>query len=99
MGKFLKSLTDGTLRCRYCGDSVCNCMEDGQTKVEIVSVDKETEKARLVHFRRQTLSNGKKIPTGVTTWIPNKAIYEVDAVLKFIVMDNDFINKMAFDVL
>jgi hypothetical protein len=36
MSKFLRSLTDGSLRCKYCGDKECNCMEDGMTTIRII---------------------------------------------------------------
>ena len=97
MSKFLKSLTDGSLRCKYCGDRECSCMEDGRTKLEIVAVWHQTEKATLVQLRRQKLINGKKIPSGVKVWIPNVFLYGIDSVLKTIVVDNIHINKMVFD--
>ena len=97
MGKFLRNLTDGTLRCRYCGDSECNCMEDGKTKLEFVTIWKDTGKARLVQLRKQVLANGKRIPSGINLWIPNVLTYKIDLILKTIVVDNKQINKMVFD--
>jgi len=97
MGKFLRSLTDGTLRCRYCGDGECNCMEDGQTELTIIAVWIEKEHATLVQFRKQVLPNGKKIPSGYKVWIKKKSIYGIDAVLKTILIDNDQINRLVFD--
>ena len=96
MGKFLRSLTDGSLRCKYCGDRKCLCMEDGQTELGIIAVYKDTGKATLIQFRRQTLPNGKEIPSGYKIWIPNTRIYGIDYILKMAVIDNDSVNKMVF---
>ncbi len=97
MGKFLRSLTDGSLRCRYCGEKECNCMEDGRTKICIISVNRETDKAWLIHLRMQTLPNGKRIPSGSEVWFPKKSVYGIDAVLKTVLVENSFINKLVFD--
>ena len=102
MGKFLRSLTDGSLRCKYCGDSECLCMEDGLTKVGIVGVynyyNKETKyTSTFVQFRKQVLPNGKKIPSGAKIYIPSKECGDIDEVLKTITLTNDFINKLRFD--
>lgn len=97
MGKFLRSLTDGSLRCKYCGDKECNCLEDGKTKVGIIKVCAESEWAWLVRFRKQVLINGKKIPSGSEVWIPKKYTYGIDYILKTIIIDNIQINKLVFD--
>jgi hypothetical protein len=99
MGKFLKSLTNGSLRCKYCGDTDCNCMEDGATAINIIAIYKYSAHpfAWLVHLAKQKLPNGKKIPSGTKIWIPTKNIHSVDDVLKKIGIDNDFLNKLRFD--
>ena len=98
MGKFLRSLTDGSLRCRYCGDKECNCLEDGNTTLLLRYIWHRTEKATLIQFKKQTLPNGKKIPADYKIWIRNIDISGVDDVLKKITIDNDAINKLVFDV-
>jgi hypothetical protein len=72
-------------------------MEDGLTQVEIVAIWKQTEWSRLVQLRRQVLPNGKKIPSGYKVWIPNNRTHGVDDVLKTMIIENDFINKLRFD--
>lgn len=97
MGKFLRSLTDGTLRCRYCGDRDCCCLEDGNSVIDIIKVCCSTEKAMLVQLRKGTLPNGRKIPAKAEVWIPIKSISKTDLLLKKMVVENDFINRMIFD--
>ena len=97
MGKFLRSLTDGSLRCKYCGDNECLCMEDGHTDIGIVAIWHRTDKATLIQFRKQTLPNGKKIPAGYKVWIRNMDISGTDDVLKKITIENDAINKLVFN--
>ena len=97
MGKYLKSLTDGKMYCRYCGMENCICLGDeGKTRLTIIAVWAETDKAKLVQFKMQKLKNGRKIPSGQRIWIPNRNIHTIDSVLKTIVIDNLFINKVVF---
>ena len=98
MGKFLRSLTDGSLRCRYCGDKDCDCLEDGETTLSFRVIWHRTDKASLIQFKKQTLSGGKSIPAGYKIWIRNTDISGIDDVLKKITIDNDAINKLVFDV-
>lgn len=99
MGKFLKSLTDGSLRCKYCGDKECNCMEDGITTIKIIGVWKydTCPNSVLVQPAKQILPNGKKIPSGLKLWIPKNKIVGIDELLKKMGVDNDFLNRLRFD--
>lgn len=99
MGKFLRSLSDGSLRCRYCGDNMCNCLEDGMTSVGFICIWKYNEwgTSILIQLAKQTLPNGKKIPSGYKIWIPTKSFSGIDDILKKVGIDNDFINKLRFD--
>ena len=72
-------------------------MEDGKTRIEIISVDAETEWSILIHLRKQKLPNGKKIPSGATIFFPRKKVWKIDTLLKYMVVDNDFLNKLRFD--
>ena len=95
MSKFLKSLTDGSLRCRYCGDRKCNCMENGSTHIGIIFT-KEYDYAWWTKLRKQVLPNGKKIPSGYILSVPKKRVLGVDAVLKTMLIDNDYLNRLVF---
>lgn len=99
MSKFLRSLTDGSLRCRYCGDKECNCMEDGVTTVRFIAIWRYGDKGTsiLLQLAKQTLPNGKKIPSGYKIWIPLKNMHGIDELLKKVGLDNDFLNKLRFD--
>ena len=99
MSKFLRSLTDGSLRCRYCGDKECNCMEDGITTVNFTAIWKYGEKGTsiLVQLAKQKLPNGKKIPSGHKIWIPMNKVTGIDELLKKMGVDNDFLNRLRFD--
>ena len=99
MSKFLRSLADGSLRCRYCGDKECDCMEDGVTTVKIIAIWKYGDKGTsfLVQLAKQKLPNDKQIPSGYRIWIPQKAIHGLDELLKKIGLDNDFLNRLRFD--
>lgn len=99
MSKFLRSLADGSLRCRYCGDRECDCMEDGITTVKIIAIwnHKDHPYASWVQLAKQKLPNGKQIPSGKRIWIPVKHIHGIDELLKKMGVDNDFLNKLRFD--
>ena len=99
MGKFLRNLTDGSLRCKYCGDKECNCMEDGWTEVDIIAVWRYGDKgtSTLIQLAKQTLPNGKKIPSGYRLWIAQKDQLNLDPLLKKMTLKNDFLNKLRFD--
>lgn len=99
MGKYLRSLVDGSLRCKYCGDKECDCMEDGITTIRIISVWKYSDApwAILVQPAKQTLPNGKKIPSGHKIWIPTDKYYGIDTLLKKMSVDNSFLNRLRFD--
>ena len=51
----------------------------------------------LKDFRERIRINGKKIPSGIKIWIPTRTIHKIDMLLKYIVIENDQINKMRFD--
>jgi hypothetical protein len=72
-------------------------MEDGRTKLNILAILKETSNATLFRLGRQDLVNGKQIPSKAEVWIPNTGVYKVDIVLKYIMVDNIYINKMVFN--
>jgi hypothetical protein len=97
MGKFLRSLTDGSLRCRYCGDTECLCMEDGKSRVEFTQIWHQNEHSVLIQFRKQVLPNGKKIPSGYKIWIPLRDIHGIDLILKHARIENSRLNKLRFD--
>lgn len=99
MGKFLRSVSDGSLRCRYCGDSECNCMEDGITSINFITIWRYGDNGTSVLLQpaRQTLPNGKKIPSGLKIWIPLGEVYGIDEYLKKAGINNDFLNKLRFD--
>jgi len=98
MSKFLRSLSDGSLRCRYCGDEECRCMEDGWTTVEFITIWRYGDKGTsiLMQFKRQKLPNGKLIPSGYRIWIPKKQSKKLDLILKKVTLNNDFLNKLRF---
>lgn len=97
MSKFIRSLTDGSLRCRYCGDKECNCLEDGKTTLLFKEICFETEWAICVYLKKQNLINGKKIPSGYKVWFSKKDIINRDMLLKKIIITNDRINQLRFD--
>jgi len=99
MSKFLRSLTDGSLRCKYCGDKECNCMEDGMTTIRIIGCWEfpDSPWSILVQPAKQTLPNGKKIPSGHKIWIPKDKCFGIDSLLKKMGVDNSFLNKLRFD--
>jgi hypothetical protein len=104
MGKFLRSLTDGSLRCKYCGDEQCICMEDGITILKMISIWEYPNKYRLngdpsifVQLAKQKLPNGKQIPSGQKVFIPKGAMINKDDLLKTITLTNDFLNRLRFD--
>jgi hypothetical protein len=99
MGKFLRSLSDGSLRCKYCGDKNCDCMEDGTTSVNFTKLWQYNEwgTAVLIQLSRQILPNGKRIPSGYRIWIPSSRYTGIDVLLKKIGIDNDFLNRLRFD--
>jgi hypothetical protein len=97
MSKFLKSLSDGSLRCRYCGDKECNCLEDGKTTLEYKEIWFENEWSVLIQFKQQRLVSGKKIPSGYKVFICKRDIIKRDTLLKKITITNDQINRLRFD--
>lgn len=102
MGKYLKSLTDGSLRCKYCGAPSCDCMEDGRTILGLVAVWHYPNKSNngintFVQLRKQTLPNGRRVPSGIRLYIPATAMPVIDEVLKTIALNNDFLNKLRFE--
>jgi len=74
-------------------------MEDGITTINIISIWKYGDKGNslLVQPAKQTLPNGKKIPSGYKIWIPTSKVHGIDELLKKIGVDNDFLNKLRFD--
>ncbi len=96
MSKFLRNMTDGSLRCKYCGDRVCDCMEDGITTVRVISVLNNT-KSLFVKLAKQTLPNGKEIPSRAEIYFPKYAISKYDKLSKTMDVDNDFLNRLRFD--
>jgi len=96
MEQFLRNITDGSLRCRFCGDKVCNCMEEGFTDVEIISIWIK-EKGYYVQLRKQTLPNGKKIPAKSFVWLWSQDVSKLDDVLKKIRVNNFVINTWSFN--
>jgi hypothetical protein len=73
-------------------------MEDGITSVGFVAIWHENEHSFLVQLRKQTLPNGKKIPSGMKVWIRKQdALGRYDEILKTMGVNNDAINKWKFD--
>jgi len=97
MGKFLRSLTDGSLRCKYCGDNDCSCLEDGYTVLSFITIWHTTDLAINIQLKQQILVNGKKIPSGHRVWIRKKDVGGIDELLKKITVTNDMVNRLRFD--
>jgi len=98
MGQFLRNLTDGSLRCRYCGDNTCTCMEEGYTNLGFCKIWAETEWSYWIQFKKQKLPCGKKIPAGIRIWVNKRdAVGGYNAILKTIGVNNLAINKWVFD--
>jgi hypothetical protein len=74
-------------------------MEDGWTTVRIIAVWKYGEKSDswLVQLAKQTLPNGKKIPSGQRVWVPVEDRHGLNPLLKKIGLSNDFLNRLRFD--
>jgi len=74
-------------------------MEDGITTINIIAVWRYGSNGTsiLVQPARQTLPNGKRIPSGQRIWIPTKHMHGLDPLLKKIGVDNEFLNKLKFD--
>lgn len=96
MGQFLRNITDGSLRCRYCGDKKCTCMEEGITELNYIRIW-EYPHSVWVEFKKQTLAGGKKIPSRAKINIRRKDIIGNDIILKKIFIQNSTINLWVFD--
>ena len=96
MGQFLRNITDGSLRCRFCGDNECTCMEDGITELNYIRMW-EYPNSVWVEFKKQKLVGGKRIPSRTRINIKQKDITSHDKTLKKIFVQNLIINSWVFD--
>lgn len=96
MGKYLVNIETGERFCRLCKRYDCICLPDGYTAVEYKRMVYNTGKATKYSLKRQSLPNGRKIPTNTDLWIPNTLLGGDDDVFKTVLIDNGFLNKACF---